>query len=319
MKILGAVSLVVGMVMGGAAGANDFPNRPITMIVPFPPGGATDIQIRKLSELASKHLGQPIVVTNKPGAGGTMGAVTLASAKPDGYTLSQIPVGVFRQPHITKTAFDPKELTYIVGVSGYLFGAAVRADAPWKTFPELVSYAKANPGKLRYGSIGVGSVQHTTMESVAATQGLEWLHVPYKGNSEVNLALLSGQIDFSSDGSGWASLVDAGKVRLLAVYGENRPKNWPDVPTLKELGFDISESSPYGIGAPAGLPSDVRSTLHDAFKKAINDPEHLRTLETLNQEVIYMTGEQFTEHAAKQTEVQRAIVERFGLNTQKKD
>ncbi|HEY9278679.1 MAG TPA: tripartite tricarboxylate transporter substrate binding protein [Eoetvoesiella sp.] len=318
MKLLGAISLTLGVLMSSVAWADNFPSRPITMIVPFPPGGATDIQIRKLSELASKHLGQPIVVTNKPGAGGTMGAVALANAQPDGYTLSQIPVGVFRQPHITKTAFDPKELSYIIGVSGYLFGAAVRADAPWKTFNELVSYAKANPGKLRFGSIGVGSVQHTTMEAVAEAKGLDWLHVPYKGNSEVNLALLSGQIDFSSDGSGWASLVDAGKVRLLAVYGQSRPKNWPDVPTLKELGFDITESSPYGIGAPAGLPPEVRTILHDAFQKALNDPEHLRTLETLNQEVIYMTGEQFTEHAAKQTEIQQAIVERFGLSTQKK-
>lgn len=318
MNLFKAISFAVGMAVSATVWADNFPSRPITMIVPFPAGGATDIQIRKLSEIAGRHLGQPIVVVNKPGAGGTMGAVTLATAKPDGYTLSQIPVGVFRQPHITETAYDPKKITYLIGVSGYLFGAAVRADAPWNTFEELVAYAKDNPDKLKFGSIGVGSVQHTTMESVAEAKGVKWLHVPYKGNSEVNLALLSGQIDFSSDGSGWASLVDSGKVRLLAVYGENRPKNWPDVPTLKELGYNISERSPYGIGAPEGLDPKVREILHDAFKKALNDPDHLQTLETLNQEVIYMTGEEFTEHAEKQFEVQREIVNRFGLNNQKK-
>lgn len=313
MKLLTAFSLAVGMMFGSVASADNFPDRPVTLIVPFPPGGATDTQIRKLSQLASEHLGQPIVVANKPGAGGTMGAVTLANSEPDGYTLSQIPVGVFRQPHITNTAFDPKELTYIMGLSGYLFGTAVHADAPWQTFDELIDYAKEHPGEVRYGTIGVGSVQHTTMEAVAEARGIDWLHVPYKGNSEVNLALLSEQIDFSSDGSGWAGLVDANKVRLLAVYGENRPANWPDVPTLKELGFDISERSPYGIGAPAGLPPERAKILHDAFQKALHEPEHLETLKTLNQEVIYMTGEEFTQHAEEQIEIQRDIVERFGL------
>jgi tripartite-type tricarboxylate transporter receptor subunit TctC len=253
------------------------------------------------------------VIVNKPGAGGAMGAIQLAGAAPDGYTLSQVSVGVFRQPHITKMPYDADTLSYVIGVSGYLFGAAVRADAPWKTFEELLAYAKANPGKVRFGSIGNGSVQHTTMEAVAEKRGIDWLHVPYKGNSEVNMALLSGQIDVSSDGSAWASLIDAGKLRLLAVYGENRAKNWPDAPTLKEMGFDISERSPYGIAGPKGMDPAVTAKLHDAFRKALNDPEHLKTLATLNQEVVYMSTEQFTAHARKQSAIQAAIVKRFNL------
>jgi len=290
-----------------------FPDRPITMVVPYPPGGATDIQMRSLCAVASRELGQPITILNKPGAGGALGAVALSTAEPDGYTLSQVSVGVFRMPAITKMSYDPADLSYVIGVSGYLFGAAVKADAPWKTFDELISFAKTNPGKVRYGTIGTGSVQHVTMEAIAKQRGLDWLHVPYKGNSEVNMALLSGQIDFSSDGSAWAELIDGGRLRLLTVYSEDRAKKWPDVPTLKELGYGISEQSPYGIAGPPGMQPAVIERLHAAFKKALYDPEHLRTLDMLNQNVVYMSGEQFAEHAKHETARQAEIVERFGL------
>jgi tripartite-type tricarboxylate transporter receptor subunit TctC len=293
-----------------------YPTRPITMIVPYPAGGATDVEMRSLCSIASHELGQPIVIINKPGAGGSMGAIALSTAAPDGYTLSQVSVGVFRQPFMTKMPYDPATLSYVIGVSGYLFGAAVRSDAPWKTFEELLTYAKANPGKVKFGTIGTGSVQHTTMVSVAEKRGIDWLHVPYKGNAEVNLALLSGQVDFSSDGSAWASLIDSGKVRLLAVYGDERAKKWPSVPTLKELGFDISERSPYGIAGPKGMSPAIVARLHDAFKKAIYDPQHLKTLADLNQEVVYMNTADFTAHAKKQLVIQAAIVRRFNLAAQ---
>lgn len=308
---LAALSLSAAALAQGS-----YPERPITMIVPYPAGGATDVQMRSLSNVASRHLGQPIVVVNKPGAGGAMGAINLASAQPDGYTLSQVSVGVFRQPAISRMPYDPATLSYVIGVSGYLFGAAVRADAPWRSFEELLAYAKANPGKVKFGSIGTGSVQHTTMVTVAEQRGIDWLHVPYKGNSENSLALLSGQIDFSSDGSAWAPLIDAGKVRLLAVYGEERAKKWPDAPTLKELGFNISERSPYGIAGPKGMDPAVVARLHDAFKAALNDPEHLRTLAALNQDVVYMNTADFTAHARRQIGVQAEIVKRFQLAAQ---
>lgn len=308
---LAALSLSAAALAQGS-----YPERPITMIVPYPAGGATDVQMRSLSNVASRHLGQPIVVVNKPGAGGAMGAINLASAQPDGYTLSQVSVGVFRQPAISRMPYDPATLSYVIGVSGYLFGAAVRADAPWRSFEELLAHAKANPGKVKFGSIGNGSVQHTTMVTVAEQRGIDWLHVPYKGNAENSLALLSGQIDFSSDGSAWAPLIDAGKVRLLAVYGEERAKKWPDAPTLKEMGFNISERSPYGIAGPKGMDPAIVARLHDAFKAALNDPEHLRTLAALNQDVVYMNTADFTAHARRQIGVQAEIVKRFNLAAQ---
>lgn len=269
--------------------------------------------MRSLCAVASRYLGQPIVIVNKPGAGGALGAVNLANAAPDGYTLSQVSVGVFRMPAINRMSYDPGSLTYVIGISGYLFGAAVRADAPWKSFKDLLAYAKAHPGKVRYGTIGTGSVQHVTMEAIAQQLGIEWLHVPYKGNAEVNLALLSGQIDVSSDGSAWAELINSGKLRLLAVYSDKRAKKWPDVPTLKELGLGISEQSPYGIAGPPKMPAAIVAKLHDAFKRALYDSAHLKTLETLNQDAVYMSSAQFAEHAKAETARQAAIVQRFGL------
>lgn len=315
MKTIKLLFAMLALSWGAAAGADTYPSRPISLIVPFPAGGATDVQIRSVAQIASRHLGQQVVIINKPGAGGALGAVTLASAAPDGYTLSQIPVGVFRQVHMTKMPYDPAKLSYIMGLSGYLFGAVVRTDAPWKSFEELLVYAKANPGKVRFGTIGVGSVQHTTMEAVAEQRGIDWLHVPYKGNAETNMALMSGEINVASDGSGWAGFVESGKFRLLVTYGEKRSRNWPNVPTLKELGFNISERSPYGLAGPGGMDPAHMAVVHDAFKKALYDPEHQKVLERLNQEVIYMTGKEFAEHAAKQSEVQAAIVKRFGLKS----
>src|SRR5882672_6047771 len=157
----------------GAAHAQNFPARPVTLIVPWPAGGTTDVGMRALASATETHLGQPIVVENRPGAGGTLGPGQMAAtAKPDGYTLAQIPITVFRFPFMQKTTFDPAtDFTYIIGVSGYTFGVVVKDDAPWKTFPELLAAAKAEPGKINYGSPGTGTSLHIAMEQIARRQG----------------------------------------------------------------------------------------------------------------------------------------------------
>ena len=294
--------------------AKDYPSRPITMIVPYPAGGQTDLEVRALCAAASRQLDQVIIIANRPGAGRALGAVALASAPPDGYLLSSIPVGVFRQPYLASLAYDPRtDLSYIIGTSGYTSGVVVRADSPWKTFRDLLDYAKAYPNKLNFATPGVGSTQQITMVRIARRLGIEWNHVPHKGTPENNAALLSGYVDFNADGSGWANLVDSGKFRLLNTWGDARTKRWPQVPTLKELGFDIVEKSPYGIAGPKGLPAAIVDRLHDAFKKALYDPEHLRMLDTLSQEIVYMTPAEFTRHAAAQVEIQKGIVEEYKL------
>ncbi|MBP8298464.1 MAG: tripartite tricarboxylate transporter substrate binding protein, partial [Burkholderiales bacterium] len=165
-RLLAAAALT-GALCAPAA-AQDFPTKAVTLIVPWPAGGSTDQHLRMVAQLASKHLGQPIVVENKPGAGGTLGAVTLATtAKPDGYTITQIPLGVLRFPHMQKTQFDPrKDFTYIIGLSGYTFGLVVRPDTPWKTLPEFVAAGKAKPGAISFGSTGSGTSPHLLMEDL---------------------------------------------------------------------------------------------------------------------------------------------------------
>jgi tripartite-type tricarboxylate transporter receptor subunit TctC len=300
------------------AHAQKFPSKPVTLICPWPAGGSTDVQMRVLADLAGKHLGQPIVIENKPGGSGTVGAATLAaSARPDGYTLSQMPITVFRQPHMIKTSFDPvRDFTYIIGLTGYTFGVVVHKDAPWKTFKELIDQAKANPGKVTYASPGVGTSLHITMAQLAADQGFKWTHVPQKGGAETTAALLGGHVNATADSTGWGAMVDSGQFRLLVTWGEKRTQRWPSVPTLKELGYGIVNSSPFGLAGPKGMDPALVQVLHDAFKKATDDPKWLDILKKLDQEPMYLNTADYHAHAMAMIEEQRRLVERLGLKQQ---
>ena len=309
-----AVALAaLALAAGAAAAQQGYPNRAVTLIVPWPAGGSTDTHLRKLAELASKHLGQPIVVENKPGAGGMLGPAGMArNAAPDGYTLSQITVGAFRQPVMQKVDWDPiRDFTYIIGVSGYTFGMVVKADSPFKTFNDLIAYAKANPGKLSYGSTGTGTSPHLLVEEVAAKAGVELLHVPFKGNADSTQALLGGHVMAQSDATGWGKFVDQGAFRLLVTFGEQRAR-W-GAPTAKELGYDVVSYSPYGIVGPKGMDPRVVKVIHDAFKKAIDDPENRKVLEQLDQVYWYRSTEDYARWAAETNVSERALIERLGL------
>lgn len=294
--------------------AQNFPTRPITLICPWPAGGSTDVTLRALAEATSKHLPQPIVVENRPGAGGTLGIVALKSAQPDGHTISQIPLGAFRIPHTQKVPWDPlADITYVIGVSGYTFGVVVPANSPFKTFKDLVEWARANPGKLDYGSTGTGTSPHLTMEELALAQGLKFNHIPYKGSADLMTAILGGQIMAATDATGFAPHVEAGKLRLLVTWGERRTKRWPDVPTLKELGYGIVSNSPYGLGTSKGVDAAIVKILHDAFKKGLEDPKHLATLERYDQDVWYMSSADYAEYARQTFAKERALMEKLGL------
>lgn len=293
--------------------AQGFPNRPITLIVPWPAGGSTDTHLRKLSEIAARHLGQPIIVENKPGAGGMLGPAGMArAAAPDGYTLSQQHVGAFRQPHLQKVDWDPlKDFTYIIGVSGYTFGIVVKVDSPFRTFDDLIAYAKANPGKMSFSSTGTGTSPHLLVEQVASKAGVQLLHVPYKGNADSTQALMGGHVMAQSDATGWGRYVDQGAFRLLVTFGEQRTR-W-GAPTAKELGYDVVSYSPYGIVGPKGMDPKVVKVLHDAFKKAIDDPEHEKVLQQLDQVYWYKSTEDYAKWAAETNVSERALIERLGL------
>jgi tripartite-type tricarboxylate transporter receptor subunit TctC len=302
----------------GIAQAQQFPTRPVTLIVPWPPGGSTDIAMRALAQATEKHLGQSIVIENRPGAAGTLGPGNMAAtARPDGYTVAQLPISIFRIPYIQKTAWDPgKDFTYIVHLTGYTFGAVVRADAPWKTFLELIDYAKANPGKVNYGTPGAGSSLHITMEQIAKAKGIKWTQVPFKGGADNMNALLGGHIDVTTDSTGWAELVNAGKFRLLVTWGAQRTKNWPTVPTLKEIGIDMVSNSPFGIGGPKGMDPAVVKVLHDAFKKGMEEQFYKDTMLKLDMEPYYLGTADYHAYAMQQIGEQRQLVEELGLRQQ---
>jgi tripartite-type tricarboxylate transporter receptor subunit TctC len=309
-----AVAAVAAFALAsGTAAAQNYPSRPITLIVPWPAGGSTDTHLRRLSEIASRQLGQPIVIENKPGFGGMLGPSQMAAAaKPDGYTLSQLTVAAFRLPYMQKVEWDPlRDFTYIIGVSGYTFGMVVKSDSPFKTFNELIAYAKANPGKLSYGSTGTGTSPHLLVEEVAHKAGVQLIHVPFKGNADSTQALMGGHVMAQSDATGWAKFVEAGTFRLLVTFGEQRAR-W-GAPTARELGYDVASYSPYGIVGPKGMDPKIVKIIHDAFKKAMDDPEHQKVLQQLDQVYWYKSTEDYAKWAAETNLSERATIERLGL------
>ena len=299
----------------GAVLAQAYPSRPITLIVPWPAGGSTDRHHRLLAELAGKHLGQTIIVENKPGGGGTTGPGTMAlTAKPDGYTIAQYPMGMLRVPHMQKVQWDPlKDFTFILGVSGYTFGLTVRSDSPYKTFNEYIDAARKAPGKIDYGSTGIGTSPHLLMEELAGNAKVQLVHVPFKGNADLTQAVLGGHVMAQSDASGWDKLVEAGQLRLLVTFGEKRTKRWPNVPTAQELGYGVVSTSPYGIVGPKGMDPAVVKTLHDAFKKAMDEPRHVELLDQLNQDMWYRSGDDYAAWARTTFAKDKTLIERLGL------
>jgi len=308
------IATAATLALPALAQAQAFPSRPLKLICPWPAGGSSDIVMRALAVAATKVLGQQVVIENKPGASGMLGPNELVKAAPDGYTLSQITIGVARLPHMQKMQFDPlKDFTYIACLTGYTFGIVVRADSPFKTVKDLVQYAKANPGKFNYGSTGNGTTPHLAVEEFANKAGIQLTHVPFKGSSDGLQALLGGHVDAHSDATGWAPHVEAGTLRLLATYGSKRTKRWPKVPTLNELGYDTVSDSPFGIAGPRGMDPSVVLKLQDGFKKTLSDPAVLAAFEKYDQPVIYMDSEAYTQFILASYVKEKRLIERLGL------
>jgi tripartite-type tricarboxylate transporter receptor subunit TctC len=295
--------------------AQAFPAKAITLYCAFPAGGPTDQVFRALAEAAARELKQPVIVENKPGAGGTLAAIALKTTKADGYTLAQMPLGVFRIPHMQKSPqLDPvRDFSYVINLTGYTFGIVVPAGASWKTLKDFVADAKQNPEKINYGSTGTGTTPHLAVEEFAARAGIKLTHVPFKGSSDLMAAILGGHIMAASDSTGWAPHVDSGKLRLLVTFGSKRTKKWPDVPTLAELGYDTISDSPFGLAGPAGMDAGAVRVLHDAFRKALDEPRVRELLERFDQPVIYMGPEEYSRWARQTYEAERGTIERLGL------
>jgi tripartite-type tricarboxylate transporter receptor subunit TctC len=291
-----------------------FPNRPVTLWIPWPAGGATDLTLRILAEAAGRTLGQKVLTENRSGAGGTLVMPVLQQAAPDGYTVAQMPQPVFRAPWTQHVTWDPiRDTTPILQISGVTFGVVVPEASAFRTLDDVFAWARQNPGRLTVATNGVGTTPHLVMDQLFGERGLSYVHVPYKGTSEQMVAVTSGQVMVGVNSNGFAPFVDGGQLRLLVTFGAQRTKRWPQVPTLKELGLGIVANSPYGLAGPAGLPADVLRVLHDAFRAAMNDPTHLAELAKYDQEPAYLGPEDYGRAMRAAYEAERRAVERLGL------
>lgn len=294
---------------------SSFPSRPITLIVPWPAGGATDISMRILADLAARQLGQPVVVENRPGAAGTLVGPALRSAAPDGYTIGQLPLPLYRFPFQQKVTWDPlRDIVPVIQISGVTFGIVVPADSPFQSLADLIAWARTHPKRLTVGSTGMGTTAHLAMEEIMAVEGVGYIHVPYKGTADQMLAVASRTLMAGVNSTGFAPYVESGKLRLLAVFSAKRSKRWPTVPTISELGYANGvHNSPYGIGAPAALDPLIVKKLHDAFKIAMFDPQHLQEIAKYDQEPAYLGSADYARHVQEVSVRERQLLARLGL------
>lgn len=312
------MSAVFALGVGATGVANaqsDYPNKPITLIVPYAAGGTTDIIGRALADGMGKALGQTIVVENKPGAAGSMGANEMVTTKPDGYRLALTPVGIFRQPYLQKTRYDPiKDLTYIAAFSTYDFAFTVAADSSFKTLEDMVKYAKANPGDLDFSTPGQYSGNQVAMVQLSNAAGFEATHIPFKSDAEAITALLGGHLKVSVLTNVVIPMMQAGKVRVLATAADVRPEAFADVPTVTEAGWPVVVPSPLGLGGPAGLPQDIVQKLDDAVKSAMKDPAFINALGQYGVRMQYMNHTDYAEFAKTTFASEKDLVQSMGLN-----
>jgi tripartite-type tricarboxylate transporter receptor subunit TctC len=296
------------------ARADDYPSRPITFICPWPAGGTADQSMRAICQVAARVLKQPIAVDNRAGAAGMIGAQAIASAKPDGYTFGQIPISVTRFSQLGTLKADPRrDFTYLARTSGQTFGIAVPAASRFKTLKEMVDAARANPGKLTYAHSGVGGATHVGMEEFAQAAGISLIAVAYKGGAPAMQDTLAGQVDMLADSSAWAPHVEAGKLRLLATWGEERLPRFKDTPTLKELGYKVVVDAPNGIGAPRGLPPVVEKKLREALRAAVLSDEFKAVAARIDAPVMYLDGPDYQKYALTVYDRETQLIERLKL------
>lgn len=297
------------------AWAREWPSRHVELIVPWPAGGATDLTIRLLAEHCQTRLGQPVVIRNRPGAAGTLVAPALKQAEPDGHTIGQVPVTVYRHALMRPVDWNPLiDLQPIIQVSGTTFGLLVPADSPWRHPHELIEWARRHPGELKLGSTGVGSTPHLAMEDILAGLGIPYIHVPYKGTADQMIAIASGQLMAGVNSTGFAPWVEQGKMRVLAVFSERRSALWPDAPTMKEAGFPQAVyTSPWGFSAPRGTSPALIQRWHDLMREAIHAPAHVEALARYDQHLEYLNTQAYEQAILQTVERERRLLRRMNL------
>lgn len=318
MRIAALAGAACALLVCAAAGAQQYPNRPITMIVPFPPGGIADITGRPLAVAMSKQLGQPVVVENKAGAGGAVGHAFVAKAKPDGYTIMTALSSIVVIPEADKvngrpSTYQMSDFTSIALLSADPTILLVPANAPWKSLKELMDDARARPGKISYASSGVYGTIHTCFEMLAQAANVKLLHVPYKGGGPAMTALLAGETNLGAQSPGVSNPhIKAGKIRVLGSWAGARTPSLPDVPTMKEQGFDVEFYIWAGVFAPAGLAPDVRERITAAVRQSAQDPEFVKALANVNTPVSFKEGKDFDQFLETDTKRLAEVVRKMG-------
>lgn len=310
-----ALAALLATAAAGPAWANDpFPNKPIQLVLPFPPGGSFDPIFRALANAAAQDLGQPVVLMHKPGAGGIMGTATLATMnEADGYTIAVMHNSVIRAPLVQKVSWDPlKDFTYLIGLANLTTGVTVANDAPWKGMRELLDDAKKRPGQISWGNVGAISVNRIYAERLAKAAGGKFTMVPFKGGSESFQALIGRHLDVYGD-PGFGPQVQGGKARLLATFTAQRLTRYGEVPTIRELGYDLVIESPVGLVAPKNLDPKIAARLHAAFRKAASDPAYLQQVESFDMQPNLMTGEAYAAYARAQFEREQKMLQEIGF------
>ncbi len=269
-----------------------FPSKPITYIVPVTPGTGTDLSVRLIAKEAEKFLKQPIIVVNKPGGALTLGTAAIATAKPDGYTIgfSGGPP-LFLTPLLEKVPYDPiKDIRSVMQYGGFNFGVYVKGDSSLKTFKDLVAYARQNPKKATYGTVGVNGMPNIMMEEVAKKEKVQFTHIPFKGTSEGQTALLGGHTLFGA-GDFNASLVEAKEIRLVMMLKDEPSAEYPGIPTIKEL-YNLPYPMGITIITQKGVPDAIVKKLDDAFAKAMKEPAFINGMKELQLPVVYRSGKE---------------------------
>jgi tripartite-type tricarboxylate transporter receptor subunit TctC len=296
------------------AQAQAFPSRPVTLIVAFSAGGSSDAVSRALAEPAARLLGQNIVVENRPGGNTTIAATAIARARPDGYTLGQMSGSGVRMAFMQRLTYDPRrDFTPIIQVAGFLIGILVRVDSPYRDWREFVAGARQRPGQLTVGNAGAHGAPHLTVDELARREGVQVEHVSFRGEAEMLQALLGGHIVGAAAGSVGGRLVTEGRARWLNIWTPERSPRWPEAPTLRDLGYDMVVTTPWGFVGPAGMPEPVVRRLHDAFRAAMDDPGYRQTLENLDIPPAPLGPEEYATAFREMIETEEALVRRLGL------
>lgn len=307
-------AMVAGSLARAQSLAGDFPSKPITVILPFPAGGMMDAVTRALTEAVAKDLGQPVVLVHRAGAGGVTGLAGLTTmGNADGYTLGLMHNSVIRWPHMNKVEWDPRvDFTYVFGMANLTTGIAVAADAPWQTLAELLADAKARPGAISWGNVGAISANRIYAERLARAAGVRFNFIPFKGGSEQLTAVVGRHLDVYGD-PGFGAMATSGKLRLLASFTEQRLPRWPQVPTVRELGYDFVVHSPFGLVAPKNMPPAVLARLQSAFIKASEDPTYNRIRNDFDLASWGADSETYRKYAVKQYAAEKQMLDEIGF------